>query len=191
MTGNSPQPSADAVWAEVSALFSNVRGMRPRKSWFTGLSVGAGRHRLERLTASKAARTIMPRIEALSDSGFALFQTYVRVNFEQAQAAMRLTLIANITIPVGFLVIANQFFPGLVQDFIDFTSLDATLIALGTAGAALCLAIWYCYAGVFQARDLSHLTAIAAAKRGADPQTGVNGDDMDTDDPTEPVGHLL
>ncbi len=191
MTEDATRATANSVWAEATSLFSNVRGMRPRRSWFTGLSVGAGRHRLERLTRSKAAGKLMPRILALPDAEFAVFRTYVQVNFEQAQSAMRLTLIANITIPVGFLVIANQFFPGLVQDFIDFTSLDATLIALGTAGAALCLAIWYCYAGVFQARDLAHLTAIAAAKRGADPQTGVNGDDIDSDDPTEPVGHLL
>ena len=173
MTEDTAQLTADNVWQQADGLFSNLRGMRPRLSWLTGLSVAAGRKRVERLTGSAGAARLMPKLAALSHEEFAVFQSYAQVNLEQSEAAMRLSLIANVTIPVGILVIANQFFPGIVQGFIDYSGTDATLAALGAAGTALFLAIWYCYAGLFQARDLAHLTVIAAARRSSPNGTGV------------------
>ncbi len=172
-------PTADTVWRKATELFSNLRGMRPRSSWLTGLSVGAGRERLKRLTNSKGAQTLMPKLEALPDSEFAVFRSYAQVNLEQAQAAVRLSLVANITIPVGFLVLVNQFFPGSVRSLVAYVGADAMLLGLLSAGSLLFFAIWYCYAGVFQARNLEHLTMIAAAKRRHTPdQAGAEDEGM-------------
>lgn len=165
MTETKSKPTADSVWREATELFSNLRGMRPRSSWLTGLSVGAGRGRLKQLLTSSEAKKLTPRLEALPDAEFAVFRSYAQVNLEQAQAAVRLSLIANITIPVGFLVLVNQFFPGSVRSLVSYVGVDAMLLGLLSAGSLLFFAIWYCYAGVFQARNLEHLTVIAAAKR--------------------------
>ena len=183
--------TADRLWREAMHLFSNFRGMRPHRSWMSGLSVGTGPKRLERLTASKAARQLMPKLEALSDRELVMFRTYARINLEQAEAAMRLSLIANITIPVGFLVILNQFFPGTVQEAFDYAGVEAMLGGIGAAAVVLLLLIWYSYAGVFQARDISHLAAIAAAKRGVASGDEEDGGDADDAGPLEAVEPLL
>lgn len=201
MTETKTEPTADDVWDEATRLFSNLRGMRPRSSWLTGLSVGAGQGRLKRLTESRPAQTLMPKLIALPDSGFSLFRSYAQVNLEQSQAAVRLSLIANITIPVGFLVLANQFFPGIVRQLVEYVGADAMLLGLASAGSLLFLAIWYCYSGVFQARNLEHLTVIAAAKRRRGPDAGNASEDRSSrtsedalsedSSPTESVEQLL
>lgn len=182
---------ADRLWREAMHLFSNFRGMRPRKSWASGLSVGTGPKRLERLMASRGARQLMPKLEALSDRELVIFRTYARINLEQAEAAMRLSLIANITIPVGFLVILNQFFPGTVQELFDYAGVEAMLGGTAAAAVVLLLLIWYSYAGVFQARDISHLAAIAAAKRGASASDDEGSGNGDESGPLEAVEPLL
>lgn len=181
---------ADRLWREAMRLFSNRRGMRPRRSWMSGLSVGTGPKRLERLMASRGARQLLPKLEALSDRELVIFRTYARINLEQAEAAMRLSLIANITIPVGFLVILNQFFPGTVQELFDYAGVEAMLGGIAAAAVVLLLLIWYSYAGVFQARDISHLAAIAAAKCGAsasDDEGRGNGDEAGPLEAVEPL----
>lgn len=183
--------TAGELWREATRLFSNVKAMRPRKSWASGLSVGTGPKRLERLMGSKGAAQLMPKLEALSDRELVIFRTYARINLEQAEAAMRLSLIANITIPVGFLVILNQFFPGTVQELFAYAGVDAMLFGIGLAAAALLMLIWYSYAGVFQARDISHLAAIAAARRGAGSADQESGGDSDEAGPLEAVEPLL
>ena len=183
--------AADRLWREAMHLFSNFRGMRPRKSWASGLSVGTGPKRLERLTGSKGAAQLMPKLEALSDRELSIFRTYARINLEQAEAAMRLSLIANITIPVGFLVILNQFFPGTVQKVFEYSGPEAMLAGFGLVAVILLMLIWYSYAGVFQARDISHLAAVAAAKRGAGASDEKDGGDGDEAGPLEAVEPLL
>ena len=183
--------TADRLWREAMHLFSNFRGMRPRRSWASGLSVGTGPKRLERLTGSKGAAQLMPKLERLSDRELVIFRTYARINLEQAEAAMRLSLIANITIPVGFLVILNQFFPGTVLELVEYAGPEAMLVGVGLAAGLLLILIWYSYAGVFQARDISHLAAIAAAKRGAGVSDQEGSGDSDEPGPLEAVEPLL
>ena len=192
MVGDAGGPmTAGELWREAMRLFSNFRGMRPRRSWMSGLSVGTGPKRLERLTSSKAAAQLMPKLETLSDRELVIFRTYARINLEQAEAAMRLSLIANITIPVGFLVILNQFFPGTVQELFDYTGVEAMLGGIAAAAVVLLMLIWYSYAGVFQARDISHLAAIAAGKRGAGASDQESGGDGEEAGPLEAVEPLL
>ncbi|QYJ01131.1 hypothetical protein KUV46_01755 [Thalassovita mediterranea] len=183
--------TAGELWREAMRLFSNFRGMRPRRSWMSGLSVGTGPKRLERLTGSKGAAQLMPKLERLSDRELVIFRTYARINLEQAEAAMRLSLIANITIPVGFLVILNQFFPGTVLELVEYAGPEAMLVGVGLAAGLLLILIWYSYAGVFQARDISHLAAIAAAKRGAGVSDQEGSGDSDEPGPLEAVEPLL
>ncbi|RIJ25817.1 hypothetical protein D1224_01470 [Henriciella barbarensis] len=183
--------TADQLWRDTMRVFSNFRGMRPRKSWLSGLSVGTGPKRLERLTNSKGAAQLMPKLEALSDRELSVFRTFGRINLEQAEAAMRLSLIANITIPVGFLVILNQLFPGPVQNVFEYSGPEAMLGGIGLVAVILLMLIWYSYAGVFQARDISHLAAIAAAKRGAGLSDEKDGGDGDEAGPLEAVEPLL
>ena len=166
-------PGASDVWQETTVLFSNLRAMRPRRSWLTGLSVGTSPKRLDRLTQSRSAAQLMRRLLAMTPADFAVYRAYAHVNLDQAEAAMRLSLIANITIPVGFLVIVNQFFPGSIQQLLTIVGPAAMLGGVGCAAFLLVFLIWYSYAGVFQARDIVHLTAIAAARR--DPETETPG----------------
>ena len=85
MVGDAGGPmTAGELWREAMRLFSNFRGMRPRRSWMSGLSVGTGPKRLERLTSSKAAAQLMPKLETLSDRELVIFRTYARINLEQA-----------------------------------------------------------------------------------------------------------
>lgn len=192
MTSDAGGPmKAGELWREAMRLFSNFRGMRPRRSWMSGLSVGTGPKRLERLTASKGAAQLMPKLERLSDRELSIFRTFARINLEQAEAAMRLSLIANITIPVGFLVILNQFFPGTVLELVEYAGPEAMLVGVGLAAGLLLILIWYSYAGVFQARDISHLAAIAAAKRGAGASDQEGSGNSDETGPLEAVEPLL
>lgn len=194
MTETNTPLTADGLWNEATELFSNFKAMRPRSSWLTGLSVSAGRGRLERLKTSKPAKALLPKLDALPDDEFSVFRSYAQVNLEQAESAVRLSLVANITIPLGFLVVANQFFPGIVRSLVDYTGADAMLLGLVSAGTLLFIAIWYCYAGVFQARAIDHLTTIAAARRGLDANGGglrSRRKSADEDAPTDSVEQLL
>lgn len=195
MTETKTAPTADDLWQDASAQFSNLRGMRPRRSWFSALSVGASRNRLQKLKNSKDAETLLPKLAALSDGEFSVFRSYSQVNLEQAEAAVRLSLIANVTIPVGLLVIANQFFPGIIQGVVKETGVEAMLGGFLSAALVLFVLIWYCYAGVFQARNLDHLTTIAAARRLGADGTGTtrrgNRGPNEPDAPTEAIEQLL
>lgn len=91
------------------------------------------------------------------------------VNLEQALSAFRLTLVVNISIPLGLVVLINQLAPGAIANLFVETPAVAVLGPLAVMLALLITAMWYAYAGALAARDLNHLLRL----RLADTDTGV------------------
>lgn len=91
------------------------------------------------------------------------------VNLEQALSAFRLTLVVNISIPLGLVVLINQLAPGAIANLFVETPAVAVLGPLAVMLALLITAMWYAYAGALAARDLNHLLRL----RLADTDTGL------------------
>ena len=172
----------DEAWSAAAIPFANLRAMRPSGHWFTGVGERTGAMRLQRLRSHKKAESLRDLLAPLSQAELRRFLTLAIVNFEQAKGAMRLNLIANISVPVGFLIIMNQIFPGHIGALIDRLSLIEFYVGFGLAVTLLLASMWYCYAGVHQARDLYHLALIAASDAGGAPiQTSADDGDPETD----------
>lgn len=159
-------------------MFSNRAFMRFSPSWMSGLAARAGASRIDRLKATGPAKKLKPLIASLDQDQLRTLLVYSEVNHDQALSALRLTLIANISIPVGFLVLFNQFLPGSIQAFVDSLPLAAILLPLGLALSILVGVLWFAYAGVNAARDLNHLLRLSAAEAG-DSQEGFEDEPVD------------
>lgn len=171
----------ETLWPEIAKAFSNRAFMRVSPSWLSGLADRAGASRLERLQATRPAKTLKRLIAGLDRQQLQRLLVHSEINQEQAASALRLTLIANISIPVGFLVLFNQFIPGSIQGFI------ATLPALTVVGLLVTVlsllvgVLWFSYAGVAAARDLNHLLRLSLAEA-AQPAGG------EDDEPVDAIG---
>ncbi|MEL7488819.1 MAG: hypothetical protein AAGJ87_16600, partial [Pseudomonadota bacterium] len=81
--------------------------------------------------------------------------------------------------------ILNQIFPGRIGQIIDSIEPLAFFSGFGVSITFLLASMWYCYAGVHQARDLYHLTLIEASRRGAPPPSPTVDDDIPEPDVSE------
>ena len=156
-------PVTDPLWPEIAKAFSNRAFMRVSPSWFSGLGDRAGVSRLERMQTTRAAKTLTRLTAGLSRTRLQRLLVMSEVNQEQAVAALRLTLVANISIPVGFLVLFNQFQPGSIQKLIESTSALAIIVPLVMVLTLLVGVLWFAYAGVDASRDLNHLLRLNLA----------------------------
>lgn len=170
-------------WSKATRLFSNASGMRPRLSWLTGLSIDTRANRLQRLLKQNRAAALGDILAELNERDIRRFHHYADVNLERAAAAMRLNLVVNISAPIGALVIVNQLFPQLIPYFVDEYGMDAIIAGALGALSLLLLSIWYCYAGVSQARDLKHLSDLYRADRDSRRRRR----DEFNDDPLDPA----
>ena len=161
--------SISSKWDEIVGLFKARTAFQPSKFWMSGLSSRLGSKRLSRLRTTKRALRLESLLNAASNRDVKALRTFAAVNQEQATAAFRLTMVNNITWPVGFLAIIHQFSPnglgGLLQnsfktDFLFLSVLGATVIVC-VIGVAL-----FALANLSQARDIRHLIDLHAAERG-------------------------
>ncbi len=166
------QEAAQEDWAHIQALFKARSVMRPKAAWFNGVSSRLSRRRLERLTQSPSARTLKDYLADKTPNGLKTLRTFAAVNLEQASSAFRLTMIANITVPIVLLSVLHQLSPNglgqLIKTVIgDDSEMMLSMIIGGLGGIiVLILLISYALANLGQARDLRHLLDIYAAERG-------------------------
>jgi hypothetical protein len=170
-----------AVWREATQLYANAKGMRPRRSWWFGLSERAGGDRLSKVTERPAARRLAGRLAQLSDVDARLFETRAALNLDQALAAMRVTLVMNLTLPVATVLFVNGLLPGGITGFFGLDEGDVALlgVAIGLAALSIGGLLWYVFAGLQQARDLHHLALLDAARRGHRPGMLSSADSID------------
>lgn len=174
----SPQANVTRAWREAMTLYSNARGMRPRPNWLTGIADRMPSDRVERLERTKDAQRLCAIFERLDDAEMRQFRTRAEVNLDQAVAAMRLSLVVNMSAPVGFILVLNQVLPGrLAETLLGL----GPLVFLGSITifiVTLVIFLWYCYAGVAQARDVRHLCLLEGARRGAAEHTGSSTEEI-------------
>lgn len=161
----------EVVWKEAARLYANRSGMRVRRSWLSGVGERVGFDRLGTVTRRPVAKRVNERLGGLSDADMRVFHAYATVNLEQASGALRLSLIVNVSLPVGLILLLNALLPdGLAGLHVVRTASDAGwlywTISLSLLLAVVAALVWYCYAGVHQARDLYHLSSIELARRG-------------------------
>ncbi len=174
--------AVDRAWDEAAAHFKNIAAMIPSSFWVSGLSERTGANRLALLREKTRAQALKVVLDRLSPTELRQFQTLAFVNFEQASASLRINVISSISLPVGLLVFFNQIFPGELAALLEGATAVSAWIGLSTALAGLILNMWFCYAGVHQARDLYHLTLIESAARGVNaPAVGETEDDPEPD----------
>ena len=160
----------DEVWGEATTLYANKRALRLSRSWFTkGMAERAGGDRLSVMRRRPGAKRVAHLLEGLSDPDLRVFHARAAINLEQAVAATRLTVLYNISVPLGVVLLVNELAPNLVA----LVFADSGPAVTGAAWSGLLallglvfLAIWFCFAGVHQARDLYHLATLAMARRG-------------------------
>ncbi|MEX1251946.1 MAG: hypothetical protein WEA77_12215 [Hyphomonas sp.] len=100
--------------------------------------------------------------------------------------ALRLTLVANISVPVSALVLTNQFSPGSAQEVL-ISLPPVAVLAAPVAMLSILIGIpWIACAGGAAARDLSHLLRL----RLAEIEPGDGGLDGAADDVESPAAEL-
>lgn len=173
---------ADLLWNQIAPIFSNWAFMRPHRMWFGGVSERTGHDRMKELTQSAPARRLAPLVAGLDRVQLGRLAVRSAINQEQAASALRLTLVANISVPVGALVLLNQFLPGSVEEMIRSAPAIFVFGVLMSMLAVLLFVIWFSYAGVAAARDLNHLLRLhlADAADGAAAAGGDDGDALET-----------
>ncbi len=172
----------EALWSQIAPIFSNRAFMRPHRTWFGGVSERTGFDRMTQLTRSAAARKLAPLVAGLDAVQLGRLVVRSAVNQDQAASALRLTLVANISVPVGVLVLLNQFLPGSVSDLIRSLPPAVVMVPLFIMIAVLIGVIWFAYAGVAAARDLNHLLRLhlADATGAAGAAADDDGDALET-----------
>ncbi|MFN7164407.1 MAG: hypothetical protein ACK4P2_06260 [Hyphomonas sp.] len=153
----------EALWHKIAPIFSNRAFMRSNASWFSGLASRSGADRMTKLTRSRPAQRLKPLIAGLDRRRLGCLLVRSEINHDQAMSALRLTLVVNISVPVGALVLMNQFLPGSVETFLRDLPPLAVIAPLAMMLLLLIGVIWFAYAGVFAARDLNHLLRISHA----------------------------
>jgi hypothetical protein len=167
----------ETIWNQIAPIFSNRAFMRPHRMWFGGVSERTGHDRMKVLTQSAPARKLAPLVAGLDALQLGRLVVRSAINQDQAASALRLTLVANISVPVGALVLLNQFLPGSVEEMILDLPLLVVFGTLMTMILILIGVIWFAYAGVAAARDLNHLLRLHLADKtggagGADDEDG-------------------
>ncbi len=163
----SPEAKVTRAWREAMTLYSNVRGMQLKPNWLTGIADRMPSDRVERLERTKAANELGAIFASLDEAEMRQFRARAEVNHDQAIGAIRLSLVVNLSAPVGSILVANQIFPGRLSDAAQALEPLVLFGAIAFFVVTLVLFIWYCYAGVAQARDVRHLCMLEGARRGA------------------------
>lgn len=164
-----PNPTTENAWTEIAQAFSNRAFMKYNPTWLWGISARSGPRRIARLEGSRSAIHLQKILADLGNAEIASLLVRSEVNLEQALSAFRLTLVVNISIPLGLMVLINQLAPGAIGNLLAETPVEAILVPLFLALGLLITSMWYAYAGALAARDLNHLLRL----RLADAETGM------------------
>jgi hypothetical protein len=156
----------DAAWPEVARLFRNGAAFGPSPAWGFGLSARVGPERLGRLLRSRPARKLEAIVEGLSCDRLLHISQLARVNLEEARSGLRMTLVANVSVPLGFLLIINGTNPGWYAALASALPLPAILGALFVGLSMLLCIVLYSIAGVTAAQSLAHLMHLHLSARG-------------------------
>lgn len=163
----------EATWDRLAKVFNNWAGIRPRKSWFkTGLTERAGFRRVRILEDGKEAAKFFDLTKDCTERELRYLLKRAEINFEQAHAASRVNTVLNGTVLIGFIVLFNQIFPGLIAETIkrlfqvSFGFDLAVSLAIMLSGLLMIIIILsYSHGGTAQARDLKHLLELSLARR--------------------------
>lgn len=159
-------------WGRIAALFRTRNALKTRRMWFTGMSARVGKLRLLALIETQQAKTLFDMLRTVSRSDIKALRTFAAINQEQAVSAFKVTMIANVSIPLGVLALIHQlsadglgaFFLSVYgESEVGIAILLSTsfLVALGVALVAI-----YSLANMHQARDIRHLIDLYAAEQG-------------------------
>ena len=178
---------ADEAWSQLESMFTNQRGMVPSSSWLYGLGDRVNWQRLQRLENSETAKKAKAIFSSLTDGQLAYIKDRAHVNMAEAEGALRLFLIANISVPVGALFLINQIFPNALATLtagFDTQMWITQGIAISIAILMLISTTWFTYAGVRQSRDLYFLCVLTLSRRQLGLKSGelstANSPDFDT-----------
>lgn len=173
MKTETTKSSPEQIWDQLTPIFSNWRGVRPRKHWLnTGLSERVGAKRVRLLEGGESGRKYFDLTKNCSVEDLEYLYVRARVNFEQVTSAARLAIISNVTSVIGAFVLVNQIFPGKIAEQLEtLASSEPTQIAITIAismSLVFCISliiILFVVGGVGQARDLKHLLELGLARR--------------------------
>jgi len=167
-------------WKEIEALFPAKKALRLSWAWFNGVSTRLKDGRISRLMKEDEVGALAAILDQCDDRRLKALRSYAAINLEQVQSAFRLTMIVNISAPIIFLTLLNQFIQGglgaLLYRFHQNERDNILAIAFGGGVGALMLLIvaFYALAHLNRARDIRHLMELMAAERGIffglDPQ---------------------
>lgn len=164
-------PSVSDVWDNITSLFKARHGIKYRSVFLTGLSTRVNAKRLSKLRNTKQAKALSAILTNLPKEKIKALRTFAAINQEQAVAAFKVTMVGNVSLPIGFLAVLHQVLPkGLGGTIIDLYDSEAALLflATGTLIGIVLIAIvaMYALANLNQARDIRHLIDLHAAERG-------------------------
>jgi len=168
----STQESLAEKWERIAALFRTRNALKTRRVWFTGMSARMGKQRITALRETKQAKALFDIVKGVSRSDVKALRTFAAINQEQAVAAYKVTMIANVSIPIGVLALIHQLSPdGLGALILSIYGDEQTgLFALITASTIAVIGILfislYSLGNLNQARDIRHLIDLYAAEQG-------------------------
>lgn len=141
-------------------------------TWVSGVSPRLGRNRLTRLMSLPAAGPLAALLDQRPIERIKALRTYAAINLEQASAALRMTVVVNVSIPVIVVAILSQISSGQIwAGMWAFYSEDpyqwlALAIPVAFALTALIIIMAVGATRLGQARDIRHLIDLFAADRG-------------------------
>jgi len=159
-------------WAKIESLFPAKKALRPSWAWFNGMSTRLKAGRIARLMKDDALGALAAILDQCDDDRVKALRSYAAINLEQVQSAFRFTMVANVSAPIIFLTLLNQFAQGglgaLLYRFHQNEREVVLPILYGGSLAALMLLFvaFYALAHLNRARDIRHLIDLMAAERG-------------------------
>lgn len=157
------------TWENITTLFKTRSAFRPHKYWQMGLTSRLDINRLSLLRKTKQARKLDNILSDLPNRDVKALRTFAAINQEQSTAGFRVTMVTNITVPVGFLAILHQLSPNGLGALL-FSFYERELLFMGVLGiviATLVIGIaLFALATLSQARDIRNLIDLHSAERG-------------------------
>jgi len=164
-------PSTQDDWTVIIGLFHRSEWRR-HLGWISGVSPRMRARRIKALFDLPAAGPLAALLDQRNDRRIKALRTYAAINMEQAAAALRMTVIVNVSIPVIILTILSQTTSGRFwTDVLAIVSDDSSglLALIATFLTVIILLFFFIGAGAKRlgtARDIRHLIDLLAADRG-------------------------
>lgn len=153
------------TWRKLCRYFSGVRNftMNPKDAWIHMIRCYVGDITINwKLSYWKKAKAL---IKPLADAEIDYLRSLTQQRLEFTASLFRTAAVSSVTLPVSFLVLANQLFPKWVREELlsseDVNNLDIIfLVILLTA-----ISLLYTYMNVLKAREMKTALELEAAGR--------------------------